>query len=793
MTDLTFTTDTAALDWEHGLIAGSGRIGAVLYGPPERLVVSLSHERFFLPANPRPPAPDIAGALPGIAQAVLAQDGALADTRLGEAARDAGFDGGLVWTDPLGICATLTIETPGGVRDHQRTIDLEAGEIAVSWRDCEGARHEVRVICPRGEETAWIALESESTIAVGLTLALDAATAPDAPTFAPDYAGVVSATARGGADAVVDTHGPDGAVVSRVIASGEATWRSTERTDAVQTALELTPGTPSLVQLTVGTGDGLPAAAPAGGAAGPRPAWSETREKQRGSHGELVRRSLLRLDGAAGATTEETWRAAHAGDTAARRAAIEIAYASGRAHAISATGELPPTLQGVWQGTWTPAWSADYTMNGNVQNGGIASLIPTGTPELAGSLLRLVLPFLDDYRENARRIYGADGMLLPSRMSTHGKADHFNTAFPHVFWTGCGGWVLRFAADIVATTGERALVDDELWQLVTGVLEFAETAMTEADGRLRLVPGYSPENSPVPGGSALVADPTVDIAILRDAARSSRILGAARGDDSLTARWDTLLERLPAYRVADDGTLAEWIAPLWPENIAHRHASQLYPLWYDIDPAFDERVSGEAARALRHAAGETIRAKLAWRAEDPAAPPGRMEMAFGLVQLGIAAAALGDAASALTCVEWLTLDHWRPSLTSTHDAGSIFNLDASGGLPAVVASMLVGSTMDSLTLFPALPAAWPTGSVTGLRARGGIVVERLEWNASGAAATVRRVPGAEWLAPDGLLRVAVGDSFVPSENGPSPTTITVGTDPVTMRFDRAATSSGPAH
>jgi hypothetical protein len=132
-----------------------------------------------------------------------------------------------------------------------------------------------------------------------------------------------------------------------------------------------------------------------------------------------------------------------------------------------------------------------------------------------------------------------------------------------------------------------------------------------------------------------------------------------------------------------------------------------------------------------------------------------MEMAFGLVQLGVAASELGDAATALQCIEWLALLHWTPSGTSTHDAGTIFNMDSAGGLPALVIEMLVSTTPDSITLLPALPDKWPAGSIEGVRGRGGLVVERLEWSRTSASATVSRAPGSDAAWPE-LTRVRTG-------------------------------------
>ena len=792
------------------MIVGSGRIGAVAHGPADAITVSLAHERWFPPVNARPHAPDLRPRLDAIRRALLAGDADAATAELMAGARDDGYGDGLVWTDPLGICATVVIRTPGGAVGMRRSIDPVGGEVAIAWADGDGGRHVVRMIAPRADgvgadargegsgtasagrsdgQALWIALESDREHDVELELDLGAGDATSLDTGGPDASAAVRASVVGGGRGILTAEAGDGAVAVRSVTAVDAGARWTEAGGSARAAVRVGPGSPRLIRVAVATGPADATPPPAASAA--VPTWDDLRAAQRATHGRLVGASTLDLDGAAPADpdtdTEAIWSAARADDPAARRRVLEIAYLSGRANIVAATGELPPTLQGVWQGTWRPAWSADYTLNGNVQDGAMAGMIATGTPELARSLLALVLPHLDDFRENARRVFGAEGMLLPARMSTHGRADHFDADYPHPFWIGCGGWILRVAADAVSATGDRGIVDDRLWELAEGVLRFAETATVLVDGVRRLVPSYSPENTPRGERVPAATDATMDVAILRDAARATALLGRARGDASLDARWDAVVRDLPPYRVAADGTLAEWLDPRWPEEVAHRHASQLHPVGTGTDPAFHGD-GGEAVR-LRAAAGRTVAAKIAWRAEDPTAPPGRMEMAFGLVQVGRAAAALGDAEAALTCAEWLAVEHWSPTLTTRHDAGRIFNLDASGGLPGLVAAMLLGSDERSLTVLPALPAAWPRGSATGLRARGGLVVDRLAWDPEGATLVVRRLPAAVWLAPEAgtalrlpraaTVRVdgAAHDADAPLAIGEEPVRVEVGWAP----------------
>ena len=104
-------------------------------------------------------------------------------------------------------------------------------------------------------------------------------------------------------------------------------------------------------------------------------------------------------------------------------------------------------------------------------------------------------------------------------------------------------------------------------------------------------------------------------------------------------------------------------------------------------------------------------------------------MAFGIVQLGTPAAHLKDVEHAYECMKWLSSSYWTPAFVSYHDPGNTFNLDISGGMPAVLIYMLIQSTVDEIELLPALPAQWPDGEIKGVLARGGFEID-MKWKDS---------------------------------------------------------------
>jgi hypothetical protein len=165
---------------------------------------------------------------------------------------------------------------------------------------------------------------------------------------------------------------------------------------------------------------------------------------------------------------------------------------------------------------------------------------------------------------------------------------------------------------------------------------------------------------------------------------------------------------------------------LLTDNYAHRHCSQLYALF---DGLPDEIATNAPLRRAFQVAAEK---RLEIRERENGG-----EMAFGLVQLGLAFSSLRDAAHSYEVVDWLANEYWNSNMMTTHNPKSLFNTDLCGGLPAIIIKMLVDSQPGWLQLLPALPVEWPVGSIEGVRCRGQIEIQRLVWSEDRISVTLK--------------------------------------------------------
>ncbi len=260
----------------------------------------------------------------------------------------------------------------------------------------------------------------------------------------------------------------------------------------------------------------------------------------------------------------------------------------------------------------------------------------------------------------------------------------------------------------------------------------------DPDGRLALVPSYSPENRPANASWGTV-NATMDIA----AGRALTTAAAHAPGHPSAAHWSALADRLPDYLVNEDGALAEWAWPGLEETYDHRHLSHLYPVWPldEINPYDTPREAAAAHRALELRGAEN-------------------DSAHGHLHHALIAARLRDparVAAALDAV--LGGDFFHDSLMSAHyPCRDVYNADAAHTLPSAVIESLVQSTPGRLVLLPAPPAACPSGDLRGVRTRFGAELD-LRWSESGATAVLRPTR-------DVRVDLRTGDAFALSEPRP---------------------------
>ncbi|MDQ0583795.1 glycosyl hydrolase family 95 catalytic domain-containing protein [Streptomyces rishiriensis] len=401
-------------------------------------------------------------------------------------------------------------------------------------------------------------------------------------------------------------------------------------------------------------------------------------------------------------------------------ALLERLFAAGRYHLLSSAGLNPPRLTGLWTGDWDTAWSGAFTNDANV-NLQTASAAAAALPEVTESLASLIHRQAEDWRENARAVFGARGAVAPAHTDGEsGLVYHFSREYPLHLWTAGADWLLKPLVDHDETRGAR---DPRTAAALAEVALFYEDFLTRTDpedpgGPLVVVPSYSPENRPT-GGSWGAVNAAMDLS----AARHALLTAAAyHPDDAERAdRWRALADRLPPHRINSDGALAEWARTGLEDTYDHRHLSHLYGVWPldEINPYDTPRWAAAALRALELRGAEN-------------------DSAHGHLHHALIAARLRDGRRVAHALgEVLEGDFFHASLMSAHyPRREVYNADAAHALPAVLIETLVQSTPDRLVLLPALPPALPSGELRGVRTRFGAELD-LSWGHEGVRAVLR--------------------------------------------------------
>jgi alpha-L-fucosidase 2 len=414
-----------------------------------------------------------------------------------------------------------------------------------------------------------------------------------------------------------------------------------------------------------------------------------------------------------------------------------------------ADSPLPLALQGIWNDGLASSmgWTDDFHLDINTQqNYWPAEVCNLG--ECQFPLFRLIEVMRQKGRVTAKEMYGAPGWVVHTVTNPWGFTAPGSPGWG-IFVTA-GVWIALQMWDHWTFNGSIEFLQNTAYPVLREAAEFFLAYMTREPkhGWLVTGPSDSPENwyiTPSGGRASESMGPTCDrvhvYALYTMCIEASKTLSV---DQELRGRLENARAKLPPFQIGRHGQLQEWLEDFQEAEPNHRHTSHLTALYPE------HQISPRTAPDLAHAIEVTIERRLS--------APHWEQSEWGRANLVAYYARLLKGDEAHQYLVSLLAKASEDNLLTFSSGGiagaeqNIFAIDGNTAGPAGMAEMLVQSEAGQIELLPALPSAWPSGSVRGLCARGGLVLD-IAWNNG-------RLGSASILSKNGIqVSVRYGDHF----------------------------------
>lgn len=752
--DLKLWYDEPARQWVEALPVGNGRLGAMVFGGPEREQIQLNEETVWAgqPNTNANPAVE-PGAIDDIRKLIFegkyraAQD--MVDARIFHKTNH-----GMSYQ----TIGDLYLDFPGheGYADYYRDLDISDAVASVSYT-VDGVKYL--------RET--ISSFSDDVVAVRISASEKGKVTFDASVVSPHRKQSVAVE---GNDLVLrgttgNQEGLEGKVqfttITRVLHKGG-------ELKAADGRLSLSGADEAVILISTGTnftdyktlsGDPDSEACEKLDAAAAKSFKAMEKAHSKVYAGYFDRVSLdLGTTPASLLTTDERIKEFAAGDDPQL---VELYFQFGRYLLIcsSQPGGQPANLQGIWANSLNPAWDSKYTTNINVEMNYWPAEI-ANLSELHEPFITMVKEVAQTGAETARTMYGARGWVL------HHNTDIWRITGPVDFaasgmWPTGGAWFCRHLWEHYLHSGDKEFLA-EVYPLMKGAAEFFVDFMIEEPehGWLVVAPSNSPENAFMrdPGDVTVCAGTTMDNQMVSEL--FTNIIAASEILDTDAAFADTLSvlkTKMAPMQIGQYAQLQEWMYDWDNPNDHHRHVSHLYGLFpgNQISPWRTPELFAAARNSLNYRGDPATGWSMGWK----------VCLWARLLDGNRAYKLITDQLSPAGGAGFRGKGGTYPNLFDAHPP---FQIDGNFGCAAGVAEMMLQSHDGAVHVLPAVPDRWKDGKVSGLVARGGFVVD-IEWkDGSVSVLRVKSLLG-------GNLRIRTADELV-MKNG-SELTVAEGDNP----------------